>query len=134
MQHGLAADEAVSVAAFEAEEVRAAVVPVDRRPQEEDLRERVLGRGRRRFADRAHARGARVTVTLHDLSQPSDGVHFEVRADAYRQVCRTVDGIVTSSEHERMLLAELGAAPADLAVVPLPVPSVAAGPPVVRSQ
>lgn len=85
-----------------------------------------------RLADRVHARGARVTVTLHDLPQPSDGVHFEVRADAYRQVCRTVDGVVTSSEHERMLLAELGAAPADLAVVPLPVPSVAAGPPVVR--
>ena len=55
LQHRLAADEAVAVAALEAEEVRAAVVPVDRRPEEEDLRQRVLGRGRRRLADRAHA-------------------------------------------------------------------------------
>ena len=55
LQHRLAPDEAIAVAALEAEEVRAAVVPVDRRPEEEDLRERVLGRGRRGLADRAHA-------------------------------------------------------------------------------
>ena len=40
LQHGLTADEAVAVGPFEAQEVGAAVVPVDRRPEEEDLRER----------------------------------------------------------------------------------------------
>ena len=54
-QHRLTPDEAIAVAALEAEEVRAAVVPVDRRPEEEDLRQRVLGRGRRGLADRPHA-------------------------------------------------------------------------------
>ena len=55
LQHRLTPDEAIAVAALEAQEVRAAVVPVDRRPEEEDLRQRDLGRGGRRLADRPHA-------------------------------------------------------------------------------
>ena len=58
VEHRLAADPAVAVGALEAEEVRAAIVPVDRRPEEEDLRQRVLGRGRRR----ARRSGARPTT------------------------------------------------------------------------
>ncbi|MDY0891909.1 hypothetical protein [Frigoribacterium sp. CFBP9030] len=48
-----------------------------------------------------------LTVTLHDLPQPSDGetaVHR--RAAAYRRMARAAHGVVVSSEHERSLLAE----------------------------
>ena len=48
-----------------------------------------------------------LTITLHDLPQPSDGetaVHR--RAAAYRRMARAARGVVVSSEHERALLAE----------------------------
>ncbi|BBY31474.1 glycosyltransferase [Mycolicibacterium sediminis] len=76
-----------------------------------------------RLADRLHDRGARLTVTLHDLPQPSDGEHFDERARAYRSICAAVDAVVVSSEHERLLLSEIGSAPDRLAVIPLPIPA-----------
>ena len=67
-------------------------------------------------ADRA---GLRVTTTLHDLPQPSDGRNHQRRTTAYADVCARVHAVVVSSEHERALLR--GYAPARVAVVPLPV-------------
>lgn len=65
--------------------------------------------------------GGRVTATLHDLPQPSDGANHRRRVAAYRDVADAADGIVVSSEHERSLLLESGA-PADrVRVVPLPI-------------
>jgi hypothetical protein len=63
----------------------------------------------------------RITVTLHDLPQPSDGHNFARRVQAYAAVCAGVHGVVVSSEHERELLGDY--APARVAVVPLPVPA-----------
>lgn len=68
---------------------------------------------------RASAVGCRVTATLHDLPQPSDGHNFTRRTQAYAAVCAQVHGVVVNSEHEHRLLA--GYAPERVAVVPLPV-------------
>jgi glycosyltransferase involved in cell wall biosynthesis len=68
------------------------------------------------------AAGSRVTVTLHDVPQPSDGGNYPKRVDAYRTVCAAVHGLVTNSDHERSLLHESRiAAPADVVVIPLPL-------------
>ncbi|MFC7431669.1 MULTISPECIES: hypothetical protein [unclassified Agrococcus] len=73
---------------------------------------------------------ARVTVTLHDVPQPSDGAGLDRRAAAYRRVVDAATAVVCSSEHERSLLrAHVGA---DVAahVVPLPCePPAPASPP-----
>ncbi|KUI32814.1 hypothetical protein AU195_14750 [Mycobacterium sp. IS-1496] len=66
-------------------------------------------------------RGGRITVTLHDLPQPSDGTHHHRRCAAYAEVAGLVDGVVVSSEHERALMAEGGVRARRVAVVPLPV-------------
>ncbi|ANW66877.1 hypothetical protein MMUR_11840 [Mycolicibacterium murale] len=72
------------------------------------------------------AAGCRVTATLHDLPQPSDGRNAARRAQAYAAVCADVHAVVVSSEHERLLL---GAdAPPRTAVIPLPVHTVTAEP------
>lgn len=63
--------------------------------------------------------GGRVTVTLHDLPQPSDGHNFARRVRAYAAVCASVDGVVVCSEHERILSSDY--APERVAVIPLPV-------------
>ena len=47
-----------------------------------------------------------VSVTLHDLPQPSDGHAFARRIDAYRRVVRAASGVVCNSRYERALLAE----------------------------
>jgi glycosyltransferase involved in cell wall biosynthesis len=69
------------------------------------------------------ARHARLTVTLHDLPQPSDGRAHAARARCYARVAVAARGVVVSSEHElvllRTVLGEGAAALADrLAVVP----------------
>lgn len=69
----------------------------------------------------AEARGGSITVTLHDLPQPSDGVHHDRRRAAYRRVAEAATGVVVSSEHERALLSGCGARPRAVGVVPLPV-------------
>ncbi|WP_197375829.1 glycosyltransferase family 4 protein [Mycolicibacterium baixiangningiae] len=74
-------------------------------------------------------RGGRVTATLHDLPQASDGTHHDQRRAAYAEVAALVDGVVVSSEHERALLAEGGVRPRRVAVVPLPVEAATAEPP-----
>ncbi|MBJ7289200.1 hypothetical protein [Williamsia sp.] len=47
-----------------------------------------------------------VSTTLHDVPQPSDGRAFAMRVEAYRRVIDAVDGVVVSSDHERVLLAD----------------------------
>jgi glycosyltransferase involved in cell wall biosynthesis len=46
-----------------------------------------------------------LSVTLHDLPQPSDGTGFARRARAYGRVLAAVRGAVVSSEHEASLIA-----------------------------
>ncbi len=75
-----------------------------------------------------------LSVTLHDLPQPSDGVaSMPRRAACYSAVARAARRVVVSSEHERLLLddtlrlvAAPGAADPDVVVVPLPVDAVGA--------
>ncbi|MEO8851986.1 MAG: hypothetical protein ABI360_09680 [Allobranchiibius sp.] len=67
-----------------------------------------------------------MSVTLHDLPQPSDGGSFERRQQGYAQVVAAARGVQVSSLHERRLLFDLwevagsGAMP-PVDVVPLPV-------------
>ncbi len=72
--------------------------------------------------------GARVVITLHDVPQPSDGRSFEVRTAAYRRIVGLADTVVVSSDHERLLLAELGIESPSLQVIPLPVATGRADP------
>ncbi|RFA07429.1 hypothetical protein B7R21_14615 [Subtercola boreus] len=70
------------------------------------------------------ARSARVTVTLHDLPQPSDGAkNLPRRAAAYARVAEAAAGVVCNSRHEALLLAEYSAPhlTREVAVIPLPV-------------
>lgn len=76
------------------------------------------------------ARGVALSVTLHDLPQPSDGPDlYRRRTATYRSLVESVAGVVVCSEHERMLLEDalvadggrLPADPGELAVIPLPI-------------
>jgi glycosyltransferase involved in cell wall biosynthesis len=63
---------------------------------------------------------APVTVTLHDIPQPSDGAMVDRRTRAYAEVVRACDGVAVSSDHESELLRESGI-DVDPVVIPLPV-------------
>lgn len=64
----------------------------------------------------------RLSITLHDLPQSSDGVENVVRrSDAYRRMAMASHRVQVSSEHERLLLADI-APEVGATVVPLPVP------------
>ncbi len=68
------------------------------------------------------ARRASVTVTLHDLPQPSDGARsLDRRAAAYGRVVRAASGVVCNSRHEADLLAQYVGGSAAPAIIPLPV-------------
>ena len=69
------------------------------------------------------ADGRRLTVTLHDLPQASDGEQrLPARRACYRQVLGACAGAVCNSEHERALLHEAGIAGEDrTTVIALPV-------------
>lgn len=61
-----------------------------------------------------------VTLTLHDLPQPSDGPAGLVRrALGYRRIARCARGVLVSSEHEAGLVREFLDADADPRVIPL---------------
>ncbi|MFW6773816.1 hypothetical protein ACOACO_06000 [Nocardioides sp. CPCC 205120] len=79
----------------------------------------------------ALAARVRLTVTLHDVPQPTDGRAFERRVDCYRRVVAAVAGWATNSEHERAGVEQRCAPPTDGVVVPLPVAPLvdASGPP-----
>lgn len=63
-----------------------------------------------------------LSVTLHDLPQPSDGEHFARRAEAYRRVREAATLVQVCSETERRLLVGLSQSAAPVRVVPLPIP------------
>lgn len=70
----------------------------------------------------ALAARTRLTVTLHDVPQPTDGPTFPERVACYRRVLAAADGWVTNSEHERRLLLRWCLPPSGTGtVVPLPV-------------
>lgn len=74
----------------------------------------------RRFAELA-AR-LRISVTLHDMPQESDGARNRVRRrDAYALVARSARGVVVNSAHESALLREEDVWTGAVAQVPLPV-------------
>lgn len=83
----------------------------------------------RTVAETVRARGGRVTATLHDLPQPSDGTPYPRRRTAYGAVADLIDGVVVSSDHERALMTEAGLHPRRTAVVPLPMDAVCDDPP-----
>lgn len=64
---------------------------------------------------------SRMTVTLHDLPQPSDGENFARRAAAYADVVALSAGVAVSSAHERELLRDIGVDVGPVAVIPLPI-------------
>jgi hypothetical protein len=69
--------------------------------------DRIFGSSPEDAADRVERMAAltRLSVTLHDLPQPSDGTRFARRARAYGRVLAAVRGAVVSSEHEAGLVA-----------------------------
>ncbi|PPF75445.1 hypothetical protein C5B96_16725 [Subtercola sp. Z020] len=72
------------------------------------------------------ARSARLTVTLHDLPQPSDGAaNLPRRAAAYARVAEAAAAVACNSRHEALLLEEFSrprlAGHPPVAVLPLPV-------------
>ncbi|TRW82797.1 glycosyltransferase family 4 protein [Mycolicibacterium sp. 018/SC-01/001] len=74
----------------------------------------------------AIARRARITATLHDLPQRSDGRIADRRAAAYAEVITQSAGVAVSSEHERDLLCDIGVDVSSIAVIPLPIAPPAA--------
>lgn len=73
------------------------------------LTDRVVADDPARAADRVEAWAARcaLTVTLHDVPQPTDGSAFAARRAAYARIVRAVDGWAVCSEHERALVHDL---------------------------
>lgn len=85
--------------------------------------DRLFGAGPEAAADAVSALAAhhRLTVTLHDLPQPSDGEHAARRAAAYAAVVGRSAGVAVSSHHERELLRDIGVEVSSVAVIPLPI-------------
>lgn len=69
----------------------------------------------------AIASRTRVTVTLHDLPQASDGCRADQRAAAYADVVARSAGVVVNSEHERELLQDMNVDAESVTVIPLPI-------------
>ena len=73
-----------------------------------------------RFAAAAASFGVPLSVTLHDVPQPSDGDGRHRRADAYVRVANLASAVVVSSEHEKALLGDIMDV-SDVEVIPLAV-------------
>lgn len=73
-----------------------------------------------------HRGGGRITATLHDLPQPSDGANCGTRTQAYASLAGALDGMVVCSEHERSLLHDIGVRES-VTVIPLPIAPQAPG-------
>ncbi len=60
------------------------------------------------------ARLSRLSLTLHDVPQPSDGTMFERRRTAYARMIAAAERVAVNSRHEQLLMAEFlpGTAPA----------------------
>ena len=60
-----------------------------------------------------------VSVTLHDLPQPSDGRAMPARIEFFRAVARSSAGVIVSSRHEASLFAKYVDPSIEVEVVPL---------------
>ena len=67
------------------------------------------------------ARYVRLTLTLHDVPQPTDGPVFPARAQAYGRMVAAGHAWATNSWHEHALVSRWCAPDARGAVIPLPV-------------
>lgn len=67
------------------------------------------------------ARVVQLTVTLHDVPQPTDGPVFAARSEAYGRIVRASRAWATNSWHEHALVDRWSAAGARGTVIPLPV-------------
>ena len=65
------------------------------------------------------ASATRLSITLHDLPQPSDGRMMARRVDAYRRMVEAADGTVVNSRHELELVGEHLGDDHHAAVIPL---------------
>lgn len=87
--------------------------------------DRLFGRTAHEAADAivalAQQHRARITVTLHDVPQISDGSAFAARTDCYRRVIDCAATVVVSSVHERLLLEDILDSRPDIRVIPLPI-------------
>ncbi|WP_223878334.1 hypothetical protein [Microbacterium radiodurans] len=92
--------------------------------------DRLLGSSLEEAADALErlAAASRVTVTLHDLPQESDGTGYPRRVAAYARFVAAAAGVVVNSEHERRLVAEHLPGSPEPHVIPLGA-RVAAAPP-----
>jgi glycosyltransferase involved in cell wall biosynthesis len=70
--------------------------------------DRLYGRSPEEAAETVAALAAatRLTITLHDLPQPSDGSAFARRIAAYERFLRRASAAVVNSDHERLLVDE----------------------------
>lgn len=70
--------------------------------------DRLLGASLEEAADAVEtlSRACRLTLTLHDLPQPSDGTKYDRRVAAYRRFFTAADAVAVNSEHERLLVSE----------------------------
>ena len=68
------------------------------------------------------ARRVRLTLTLHDVPQPTDGPVFAARAAAYGRMVAACRAWATNSWHEHALVRRWCAPDARGTVIPLPVP------------
>ncbi|WP_411700838.1 hypothetical protein [Conyzicola sp.] len=84
--------------------------------------DRIFGSSPEEAAERIETLGAstRLSITLHDVPQESDGSNLGRRIDAYRRFMGAANGVAVNSRHEAMLLDEhLGNAARDVRVIPL---------------
>jgi glycosyltransferase involved in cell wall biosynthesis len=97
------------------------------RPVHLHLTDRLLGCTPADAADAVERLAARVdlTVTLHDVPQPTDGPVFAARAAAYRRIVRAARAWATNSDHERALVERWCDASAVGVTIPLPVAAAA---------
>ncbi|WP_239642468.1 glycosyltransferase [Microbacterium sp. B19] len=100
-------------------------------PVHAHVTERLWGASPEEATERFEALARRhpITVTLHDVPQASDGERNRPRRRAfYAAVTRGAHAVAVNSAHERALLAEEDVWHGPVAVLPLPVPALAAGP------
>ncbi len=129
--HLLLGPETHGVTRYAGEVAGAAGAPVVRKvgqlaagaPVHLHLTDRLLGRDPAAAAAEVEslARRVRLTVTLHDVPQPTDGPVFAARAAAYARIVRACRAWVTNSWHEHALVGRWCAPDAGGTVIPLPV-------------
>ena len=127
VRFGIALQEALDARGFPMDLRRSPGIPPDGLGLHLQFTDRLFGADARQaavavcaLAAEVRRGGGRVTATLHDLPQPSDGVHHSTRAGAYAALSTALDAVVISSDHERILLSDCGFRGRST-VIPLPV-------------